>query len=102
MTQLLASVMDALNRALVRFQPFIAWFQRVTHGWNWYRLAFLFIPAFIRGDLKFFSFYLPFIFGKGRGGGEERRGGGEERRGGEEGERRRGGGEGEGEETGKG
>lgn len=30
---------------------------------NWYRLAFIFLPAAIRGDIMYLSFFLPFLFG---------------------------------------
>lgn len=52
----LVSMWDAM-------QPFINWFQRNTAGMNWYRLAFIFLPAAIRGDIMYLSFFLPFLFG---------------------------------------
>jgi hypothetical protein len=42
---------------------FVNWFQRVTAGVNWYRMAFIFLPAIIRGDIKSIGLYLPFMFG---------------------------------------
>ncbi len=33
------------------------------HSVNWYRLAFIFLPAAIRGDIMYLSFFLPFLFG---------------------------------------
>eukprot|EP00281_Chroomonas_sp_CCMP1168_P006425 CAMPEP_0206275004 /NCGR_PEP_ID=MMETSP0047_2-20121206/35477_1 /ASSEMBLY_ACC=CAM_ASM_000192 /TAXON_ID=195065 /ORGANISM="Chroomonas mesostigmatica_cf, Strain CCMP1168" /LENGTH=643 /DNA_ID=CAMNT_0053704297 /DNA_START=26 /DNA_END=1957 /DNA_ORIENTATION=- len=39
-------------------------FNRLTHGTNWYRMAFIFLPAIIRGEIfSSMSLYLPFIFG---------------------------------------
>jgi hypothetical protein len=39
-------------------------FQRWTAGVNWYRMAFIFLPAIIRGEIfSSMSLYLPFIFG---------------------------------------
>ena len=42
---------------------FVNWFQRVTAGVNWYRMAFIFLPAIIRVDIKSIGLYLPFMFG---------------------------------------
>jgi len=53
----------ALVKMWSSMQPFITWFQRVTAGMNWYRLAFIFLPAAIRGDIMYLSFFLPFLFG---------------------------------------
>ena len=39
-------------------------FQHYTHGTNWYRIAFIFLPAIIRGDIfSSVTLYLPFVFG---------------------------------------
>jgi hypothetical protein len=46
-----------------RLQWFVNWFQHMTAGVNWYRIAFIFLPAIIRGELSAITLYLPFIFG---------------------------------------
>jgi hypothetical protein len=47
-----------------RLQWYVNWFQQKTAGVNWYRIAFIFLPAIIRGELSAITLYLPFIFGK--------------------------------------
>mmetsp|Transcript_42652 Transcript_42652/g.106741 ORF Transcript_42652/g.106741 Transcript_42652/m.106741 type:complete len:642 (-) Transcript_42652:177-2102(-) len=45
-------------------EAWLAKFNKWTYGTNWYRLAFIFLPAIIRGDIfSSVSLYLPFVFG---------------------------------------
>merc|ERR1711990_656090 len=39
------------------------WRDCAVMGYSWWRLAFIFLPAAIRGDLGQLSLYVPFIFG---------------------------------------
>jgi len=54
--QILASLPPWAQRGIMSFQYY-------TRGTNWYRMAFMFLPAIIRGDLASMTLYLPFMFG---------------------------------------